>query len=638
MCFLARISAFLTVLKGAGCSYGCKTITMRLNSFLNMGFRSHPLAHAIQWERHHLFMREVGGRMVASMILAFLVGLLFIDSASQMALMVWFGAAGFVSLNSFLIIRHYNRHVGIERPDYFRDSLEAKRARVQVARRWHAINLYLSIIWGIFWALSPFLFFPDASVVQVYSLLLLVVLMSSMPSMTMGCYPDIYLAFLAPVLGAFSWQLSSMELDGGWVHKVVGPLTWISLVAYSLAIFKTQIRFIILRLEHQQAQREAAEASQAKTRFLAAASHDLRQPLQAARLYMHALIQNSDVLVEGDQVLLERVNLGLNNANELLDRLLDVSRLDADNVPVNITTFDACALGQELIELLHPKAEHKSLTLRLQCPDTPCVITTDRVLLARIVRNLLENALLYTEEGEVALMMQRINGQLRMDVQDTGVGIPDDQQQEIFEEFTRLHSSEDGSTPGIGLGLPIVQRLCQLLEIRLSLQSQVGDGTCFGLNVPLADADAIAAMEQTASLKAISELEPDDEHWLQNRVLMVVDDQEEILDAISMTLIPYGCDVWVAQSVEEAVEQIRQHQLSLDMLISDDHLGPHTLSDDVIRAVQALQDQPVPVCVLTGSTAPARVRQLSASGHTILHKPVSPEILRHTLISVLRSD
>lgn len=609
---------------------------MRLNSFLNMGFRSHPLAHAIQWERHHLFMREVGGRMVASVIVAFLVGLLFIDSASQTALVVWFAAAGFVSLNSFLIIRHYNRHVGIERPDYFRDSLEAKRARLRVARRWHVINLYQSIIWGIFWALSPFLFFPDASVVQVYSLLLLVVLMSSMPSISMGCYPDIYLAFLAPVLGAFSWQLMSIELDGGWVHKVVGPLTWISLVAYSLAIFKTQIRFIILRLEHQQAQREAADASQAKTRFLAAASHDLRQPLQAARLYMHALMQRSDVLVEGDQVLLERVNLGLNNANELLDRLLDVSRLDADNVPVNITTFDALALGQELVELLQPKAEHKSLTLRFRHPDTPCVITTDRVLLARIVRNLLENALLYTEQGDVTLVMQRINDQLRIEVQDTGVGIPDDRQQEIFEEFTRLHSSDDGSTPGIGLGLPIVQRLCQLLEIRLSLQSQVGQGTCFGLNMPLADAEAVAMLE-TPSLKAIPEPEPTTEHSLHDRVVMVVDDQEEILEAISMTLIPYGCDVWVAQSVDEAVEQIRQHQLSLDALISDDHLGPHTLSDDVIRAVQALHNQPLPVCVLTGSTAPQRVRELGESGHTILHKPVSPEKLVNTLTSMLRS-
>ncbi|MFL0807042.1 MAG: hybrid sensor histidine kinase/response regulator [Oceanobacter sp.] len=610
---------------------------MRLNSFLNMGFRSHPLAHAIQWERHHLFMREVGGRMVASVIVAFLVGLLFIDSASQTALAVWFAAAGFVSLNSFLIIRYYNRCVGIERPDYFHDSLETKRARLRVARRWHVINLYQSIIWGIFWALSPFLFFPDASVVQVYSLLLLVVVMSSMPSISMGCYPDIYLAFLAPVLGAFSWQLMSIELDGGWVHKVVGPLTWISLVAYSLAIFKTQIRFIILRLEHQQAQREAADASQAKTRFLAAASHDLRQPLQAARLYMHALMQRSDVLVEGDQMLLERVNLGLNNANELLDRLLDVSRLDADNVPVNITTFDACALGQELIELLYPKAEDKSLTLRFRRPDTPCLITTDRVLLARIVRNLLENALLYTKEGEVTLVMQRINNQLRVEVQDTGVGIPYDRQQEIFEEFTRLHSSDDGSTPGIGLGLPIVQRLCQLLEIRLSLQSQVGQGTCFGLNMPLAEADAIAAMEQAASLEAISESEPADEHGLHDRVLMVVDDQEEILDAISMTLIPYGCDVWVAQSVDEAVEQIRQHQLSLDALISDDHLGPHTLSDDVIQAVQALQGQPVPVCVLTGSTAPQRVRALGESGHTILHKPVAPEQLVNTLTGMLRS-
>lgn len=611
---------------------------MGFHRLLNLGFDHHPLAYAIQWERHHLFMREVGGRMVASVIVALLVGLLFLESASQTDLMIWFGGVAFVSLNSYWIIRYYNRYVGIARPNYLQDSLEVRVQRVKTARRWHLINLYLSIIWGIFWAAPSFLFFPDASVVQVYSLLLLVILMSSMPSVTMGCYPDIYLAFLTPVLGAFSWQLITMDLDGGWIHKVVGPIAWVMLVAYSLAIFKTQIEAIILRLEHQQARKEAAEASEAKTRFMAAASHDLRQPLQAARLYMHALMQGDHASLNEHKALLDRVNLGLLNANDLLDRLLDASRLDAGAVSVNAETFDLSELAYELLDLLQVKADEKQLDLTFQRSETPCVVTTDRLLMARVLRNLLENALLYTHQGEVRLVLgHKLGNRIQIRVCDTGEGIPADKQQTVFEEFTRL--SGDHAKAGVGMGLPIVKRLCHLLGVTVELVSQPGRGTEFILELPCASRSFregagrfnIVAREPLFDITEDIGLGSELDASLNNRVILAVDDNSTILDAISLALIPEGCDVWVAESVEEALQQITEHGLVLDGLISDDQLDVLHTSDDLIARVQATQPSEVPVVILTGSTDPERLEALRRGHHSVLVKPAAPEQLIKTL-------
>ena len=188
----------------------------------------HPLAEDLQWERHNLFMAEVGSRMVGSVIVACIVGLMFYSSATANALLTWFSGILFVAVNSWFLIRwHY-------RSDHENRSLS-------YVRTWHWVNLYLSVIWGIFWALTPFLFFPDASQIQILSLLLLVVVASSMPSVTMGCYPDIYITFLTPVFFSFSWHLLSVDFGGEILPLIIAPLTWMMLVLFSIVIHRTHM-------------------------------------------------------------------------------------------------------------------------------------------------------------------------------------------------------------------------------------------------------------------------------------------------------------------------------------------------------------------------------------------------------------
>ncbi len=169
-------------------------------------FADHPLATDIQWERHNLFMTEVGSRMISAVIGAALVGAMFYKSAPMSSILIWFGGICFVGINSWLLIRYHKRH----------PEPEHSTRNLAYVRRWHWLNLYQAAIWGLLWALTPFLFFPDASNIQVLSVLMMVVVLSSTPSITMGCYPDIYITFLTPVFFSFGFLQDIYLLAGNY--------------------------------------------------------------------------------------------------------------------------------------------------------------------------------------------------------------------------------------------------------------------------------------------------------------------------------------------------------------------------------------------------------------------------------------
>jgi len=374
----------------------------------------HPLAEDLQWERHNLFMAEVGSRMVGSVIVACIVGLMFYSSATANALLTWFSGILFVAINSWVLIRwHY-------RSDHENRSLS-------YVRTWHWVNLYLSVIWGIFWALTPFLFFPDASQIQILSLLLLVVVASSMPSVTMGCYPDIYITFLTPVFFSFSWHLLSGDFGGEILPLIIAPLTWMMLVLFSIVIHRTHMESIILRLEHRNAQELADERTAAKTRFIAVASHDLRQPVQAARLYAEAMLSNPEMR---NQETSEKLVRSLSSASHLLDRLLDISKLDAGVLEVNLQTVRVQKVLNEISAVHSVHAMEKGIHLRVQ--GEQCFVSADKSILIEILDNVIGNAVRYTEQGEITVSAHASGGSVCLTVTDTGLGIPKSKQAIVF--------------------------------------------------------------------------------------------------------------------------------------------------------------------------------------------------------------
>lgn len=561
-------------------------------------FRDHPLATEIQWERHNLFMSEVGSRMVTSVIGAGLVGLMFYSSAPFTALAIWFVAIAFVALNSWLIIRHHYRH----------PVQNQSQENIGYVRRWHWLNLYLAVIWGILWGLTPFLFFPEASQVQILSVLMLVVVLVSTPSVTMGCYPDIYITFLTPVFFSFGWHLLDVDFGGEWLPVIIAPFTWISLVVFSVMIHRTHMEAIILRLEHRDSEKLAQRRNQAKTRFIAVASHDLRQPVQAARLYAEAM-QGNEQLRNDDTI--NKLTASLHSASQMLDRLLDISRIDAGVVKVEKKRqrLDDTLNRIAAIHAIH--AQEKSLRFSLE--SQPLWTDMDGGIVSEILDNLLANAIRYTEKGSVTLRARNQQGMITVDIEDSGIGMSEAELQDAFEEFVQLGDNKEASRQGMGLGLPIVKRLCQLHGIQLAVISRPGKGTTVTLSWPAAEKPEIAAVPVSSSSNRAG-----------LRVLLV-EDEEQVADAISAVLVGAGHDVAVCHSLQQALQQLK-NAWQPDILISDDRLPDGKNALDIIHAVQQVYPQ-LPAFVITGNTSPERLKILQDSRLNVLFKPMSGEKL-----------
>ncbi len=571
-------------------------------------FQDHPLATEIQWERHNLFMSEVGSRMVSSVIGAGLVGLMFYSSAPFSALVIWFSVITFVALNSWLIIRHH----------YRQPVRDQSLANIGYVRRWHWLNLYLSVIWGILWGLTPFLFFPDASQVQVLSVLMLVVVLVSTPSVTMGCYPDIYITFLTPVFFSFGWHLLNVDFGGEWLPVIIAPFTWISLVVFSVMIHRTHMEAIILRLEHRDSEKLAQRRTQAKTRFIAVASHDLRQPVQAARLYAEAMQNNKELR---NDLTVSKLTDSLHSASQLLDRLLDISRMDAGVVKVKKTRqrLDDSLNRIAATHAIH--AQEKSLSFTLETEQL--WTDMDAGIVSEILDNLLANAIRYTDRGGVKLRAFNRHGNISIVVTDSGAGMTEQELEEAFEEFVQLGSNEEAARQGMGLGLPIVKRLCNLHGIALDIVSKRGKGTTVTLSWPAADKPEASVPEPTASLPKAG------------LRIFLVEDEVQVADAISAVLVSAGHDVAVCNGLQQTKELLSR-PWQPDILISDDRLPDGKNALDIIHSVHQRYPQ-LPVLVITGNTSPERLTTLQSSGLTVLFKPMSADKLSQSINELLLS-
>ncbi|MDP2610296.1 MULTISPECIES: hybrid sensor histidine kinase/response regulator [unclassified Oceanobacter] len=580
----------------------------------HLGFAHHPLADKIQWERHHLFMREVGPRMAATLVAAVVVGLLFMQSASTTELCTWFGMNLLAGLNSWLIIRHYHKTRIGHRPD---PNQQQQRRSIH---RWHMANLYLALLWGFQWAALPLLFLADASLVQIFSMLLLVTIVSATPSMTMGLYPDVYITFLTPVLGAFGLHLATMELDGTWLHKIMAPAVWVSLVGFSYAMFKTQIHTLALRLELEQSKQKIEQANKAKTRFLAAASHDIRQPLQAASLYWSTI--DPARLAPQQQPLFERLGTSLKATNELLNHLLDVSRLDAGVTPLRPQATDVATLLDELRIVFLPLAQRKNLHLDIEC-DAEVSIWCDRSMTFQILKNLLANAVQYTLDGGILVRVIAREQQVQINVEDTGMGISLEHQHTIFEEFVQLDNPGRLHQKGLGLGLAIVKRLCQLQQVPLQLDSRQGQGSCFSLIFP---------RTRPALFKPPEANTEEAPHCRLNGLkILLVDDQKDILDALSLLLVSWDCDVWIAQSLANLKQQLDQPACLPDVVISDDSLTDDGNFEQILATLRHQLPYTPAIIIMTGNTTPQRVKQLTQTGYPLLYKPIETAQLKAAL-------
>jgi signal transduction histidine kinase/ActR/RegA family two-component response regulator len=379
-----------------------------------------------------------------------------------------------------------------------------------------------------------------------------------------------------------------------------------------------------VRLETEVAERKTAEAAlevarteaeksnQAKSRFLAAASHDLRQPLQSMFLFAHALYRHiADTRGRDELVKIER---GLDVLKGLLDSLLDLSRLDINVIEPKIEAIPLQPMLDDLLASYRRVAASKSITLH---GGPPCAVRveSDPTLLGRMVRNLVENAIRYTERGSITLTARPAGAVVRIAVEDTGIGIPADQLERIFEEFHQIGNPERDKGRGLGLGLSIVQHLSSILGHPVAVRSQLGRGSTFTIEVPLATAEAAEAAPPAAPQPVAT-----------GRRVMVIDDDPMVLLALGSVFETWGYTVTMAGSEREAVEQCPP-DAPPQLVIADYRLRGGKVGTDAIRSVRAAVAAPIPGIVLTGETGNECVAAADSLGAMILHKPVTPNQL-----------
>lgn len=370
-----------------------------------------------------------------------------------------------------------------------------------------------------------------------------------------------------------------------------------------------------------QARRAAEAANLSKTRFLAAASHDLLQPLNAARLFTSALRQQPGLDAEAS-ALAERIDASFRAAEDLLDALLDTSRLDAGAYRPDVTGFALAELFDALRAQFAVVAEQRGLRLRVA--PTTLAVDSDPQLLRRIVQNFLSNALRYTRQGGVLLGARRVGNDVRIEVWDSGPGIADGQRARIFDEFQRLDQPSPWGEKGLGLGLSICDRLAGILGHRLSLHSRPGRGSCFAVSVPR-HRGVLAPRHRTPRTLPDARLP---------LTVLCLDNDEAILDGMRALLERWGVDCRTAADVAGAREALQRGPV--DLILADYHLGEGI---DGLQALQQLGEElpPLPPAAIITADGSAELKQQArALGYPLLHKPVKPAALRALLASPLR--
>ena len=358
----------------------------------------------------------------------------------------------------------------------------------------------------------------------------------------------------------------------------------------------------------------AEQASAAKSRFLAAASHDLRQPLQALAMFVNVLSERD--LDDKAKQLIQRIRDCSDALERLLGSLLDISKLDAGLFVPQRRDFSVGAVIDRLCSEIKPLAEEKNISLRMV--SCSLLVDSDPGLLDRLLRNLMTNAVRHTESGKILVGCRRQGAHVKIEVWDTGVGIPEDQLEMIFEEFHQVGNPARDRREGLGLGLAIVHRLSNLLEHPVSVRSWEGRGSVFSVLLPIAGEHAPAEMTLPA----------DEQADVAGAVVVGIDDEADIREALELLLVGWGYDAVVAGSAVEAIAKLEQERKTPELVVADYRLKLGHTGADAILAIRHVWGRDVPGFLLTGDTGPDRLREAAASGFEVMHKPIQPEKLR----------
>ena len=378
-----------------------------------------------------------------------------------------------------------------------------------------------------------------------------------------------------------------------------------------------------VELRLREAKREAEQANLSKTKFLAAVSHDLLQPLNAARLFTSALLEWREPVANAH--LVRNVSNSLQDVENLLGTLVDISKLDAGVIKADIAPFALSELLDNLAAEYAQVARSEGLALRF----VPCsvLVRSDMQLLARILRNLLSNAIRYTPSGRVVLGCRRHGQRVSIQVWDSGIGIAEERLEEIFQEFKRGDVQRPNQDRGLGLGLAIVEKIAGILGHRIHVRSWPGKGSMFAIDVPL-------SATAPKPVPCVDMSEPMLER-LRGARIWVLDNDAAICAGMRTLLEGWGCRVITALSEQDLARQVDSDHAEVDLLIADYHLDNDQNGVDAVARINARRRSAIPAMLITANYSNELKQQIRERGHTLMHKPVRPMKLKIAMSHLL---
>jgi signal transduction histidine kinase len=553
-----------------------------------------------------------GGQILGTLLVAWTV----YDTSPLWTVALWFVLSMANQVSRLVLLRQYRRAA----PD------------AASAPRWGTYWLIGAAISGVLWSSTLWLFFsPEAPEQQIVLMSLLVSVCGVAAALTSMHLPSYYTflgATLLPVIARYIWEGSRHDLLVAFIVSVLMIALWRVGKNFN-ALIERALRsryaneVLSRRLESQnvelsEARDRADQASRAKSQFFAAASHDLRQPLHAMGLFAAALSAKAHEPEVAN--LVTSISSSVEALEGLFNELLDISKIDAGKVKPEITDVSVSALFDRLRMDFEPEAFDRGLAFRIR--SRAAWVRSDPVLLERILRNLISNAMRYTPAGGVLVSTRVRRNGLRFEVWDTGMGIAPDDQSRIFEEFVQLANAERDRRKGLGLGLSIVQRLSALLGHPVSLASRPGRGTVFRIDVPMGRAPVVRATAVRAERSQAD---------LGGRCILVIDDEASIVNGMAALLGSWGAQTLIASKHEEAMNSVTERGAPPDLIIADYQLRDGEVGPDVVAAVRRHFGVDIPAILVTGSATPERLEEAKDLGHHLLLKPVMPAKLR-TLI------
>jgi len=511
-----------------------------------------------------------------------------------------------------------------------------ERTKETQAKTYARCMLILLICLGGLWGFAGWLYmdlhFPPTAI----SVLALIAGMSAGAlSIFSPCLPLAAGFFLPAILPV--WSVFILTRDTHYLPMFLGvPLYLLVLLVFAHNYSRVTRRSIALRFENtglvsqlreqtsraEIAQHAAEDANRAKSVFLASASHDLRQPLHALGLFIVSLSRTP--LNTKQAELVKHIDASANAAREMLNTLLDFSKLEAGVVKPQAKAFRLQPLLHKLENEFAPLAESKNLVYRTH--DTLTSVYADPALTELILRNFIANAIRYTETGGMLTGVRLRNGHAVLEVWDTGIGIPPDQQKEIFREFHQLGNPERDRRKGLGLGLAIAKGLAETMGTRISVSSRPARGSVFRLALPLADIRNIETSEPLLSCVELVDLK--------GQNVLIIEDDHSVQTAMTELLHSWGCLCRAVESEQEAL--ITLATFSPTFIIADFRLRGNRTGQEALTVVYEALGKKIPALIVTGDTAPDRLRNAEASEIPLLHKPVRSDLLYSTMVTLIR--